>query len=90
MKVTLEQLLQYFDKGEEFDNRIQIVTDGCDWQNASEVWVGSELLKPFMKRLVSDMSCELSKGKAVLRIAIDKEKQNEQNNQYNQDGDASC
>lgn len=72
MKITLEQLLQYFDCSEDHIDRIQVVTGGNDWDNADELAVNSELLTPFLKRIVSNMSCEKSfrNNDHVLRVEL--------------------
>lgn len=69
-KLLLEDLLQYFDG----DELIQIVTNGHDWDEAYELYKGSDLVKPFRGYIVLDMRCEESyRDKSpVLRVLIEK------------------
>ena len=76
-KITLNQLLQYYENGSDL---IQIVTDGCDWGDAEEFEVCSALLKQFYDYRVTAMRCEESynEGLPVLRVLIEKgENENE-------------
>ena len=57
-KITLEQLLQYFDEQTVPKYGIQIVMPNEEWDCATEMWVGSELLKPFMKYFVQEIDYE--------------------------------
>ena len=70
-KITLSQLLQYYDKIEA-PNRIQIVTGNNDWDFADELTVNSKLLEPFGDSNITDMSCEKSfkDGSPVIRISL--------------------
>ena len=72
MKVTLEQITQYYD--EESNDQIQIVLGNAEWDDAYELPVNSELLKPFLNYIVTDMRCEESylNKKPVLRVALEK------------------
>ncbi len=69
-KLVLAELLQYFDE----DELIQIVTDGHDWEDAYELCVDSDLLKPFRGYIVLAMRSEESyRDKSpVLRVLIEK------------------
>ena len=74
-KITLEQLLQYFDAQEDPQNYIQIVCPNDSWECATEVWVGSDLLTPFMKYYVQEIGYEESyyEKKPLIRVSIDPE-----------------
>lgn len=69
--ITLEELLQYYDDETDL---IQIVLTGHDWDDAYELMVSSELLKPFVRYIVTDMRCEESymNKTPVLRVGIEK------------------
>ena len=71
-KIILKQLLQYYDLSLEPADRIQIVTDGQDWDDADELSVNSDLLKPFSDWTVADMSCEkaFSDERPIIRVSI--------------------
>lgn len=71
-KITLSQLLQYYDKIEA-PNRIQIVTGNNDWDFADELTVNSKLLEPFGDSNITNMSCEKSfqDGSPVIRISLE-------------------
>ena len=71
MRIALGQLLQYFDQSE--NNRIQIVTRDQDWECAGELYMDSELLKPFDSCFITDMGYEYSfiDGEQILRVSID-------------------
>ena len=74
-KITLEQLLQYFDEQTDPQYRIQIVMPNEEWDCAAEMWVGSELLKPFMKYFVQEIGYEESyfDKKPLIRVSLDEE-----------------
>ena len=74
-KITLEQLLQYFDEHTDPEYRIQIVMPNEEWDCATEMWVGSELLKPFMKYFVQEIDYEESyfDKKPLIRVSLDEE-----------------
>ena len=70
-KITLSELLQYYDKETEPVDRIQIVTGGHDWDSPDEFNIDSELLEPFADYIVTDMCCEESFRKSpVIRVSI--------------------
>ena len=70
--ITLENVLQYYEMDSDPVDRIQIVTNNQNWENAGELYVDSELLNPFRSFTVTDMRCEESRfdRKPVLRVLI--------------------
>ena len=72
-RITLEQLLQYYDKTEDPADRLQIVTRGKDWDCADEFSIDSKLLEHFAKFKVTDMGCVESHKdkKPIIRVGID-------------------
>ena len=72
-KITLGQLLQYFDDEQTPAERIQIVTGDHDWDEADELFVDSELITPFIDWTVESMFFEKSfyDGKPLIRVAIE-------------------
>ena len=76
LKITLGQLLQYYDADEEPAERIQIVTGSQDWDCADEIAVNSDLLASFANWVITDMRCETDHdGKPIIRVAIDRSQQ---------------
>ena len=73
-EITLAQLLQYADPETRPEIMIQIVVDDEEWDCATELWVGSGLLKPFMGYIVKEIGYEESfyDHKPLLRISIEK------------------
>lgn len=73
-KITLNQLLQYFDTDA---NRIQIVPRDHYWDSADELSMDSELLEPFKDWLITYISYELafSDGKPIVRVSIEPNKE---------------
>lgn len=70
-RITFGQLLQYSDPVD----RVQVVSGDQDWEEADELNVKSELLKPFGNYVVLFMRLEETvSGKPVIRVAIEKEK----------------
>lgn len=71
-KITLSQLLEYFNYDDMIPEKIQIVTSGRDWHEADELYVDSELLEPFMDYTIMHMGFEKSyeDGSPVLRVSI--------------------
>lgn len=69
-KITLGQLLQYFEPFE----KIQIMTYGHDWDEAVEVRVGDHLLAPLHDYIVTAMGYEESykDGSPILRVSVKK------------------
>ena len=82
-KITLAQLLQYYDMDEDAVELIQIVIGNHDWEDAHELYADSELLKPFYEYTVTALRCEESydEGRPVLRVAIEKGEINHENEQ---------
>lgn len=73
MKIRLKDLIQYYDMDGEYADSIQIVMEGCDWDEAYELMVDSDLLKPYMEYVVTDMRIEESCRRVpVLRVGIKK------------------
>lgn len=75
MEITLGQLLQYYDDEQAFVERIQIVTEDHDWNDADELFVGSDLLSSFTDWIVYCMFCEKSfyNGTPIIRVGIRKQ-----------------
>ena len=75
-KITLAQLMQYADSKTEPQIMIQIVTEDEEWECATELWVGSGLLKPFMDYFVEEIGYEESffDKKPLIRVSIIKPK----------------
>jgi hypothetical protein len=71
-RITLAQLLQYFDPKTEPEYRIQIVMPECEWDCADEVWVGSHLLDSIKNYYVYEIEIEESyqDEKPVLRVSV--------------------
>ena len=70
-RITFGQLLQYSDPVD----RVQVVSGEQDWEEADELNVKSELLKPFSDYVVQFMRLEKTVGgNPVIRVAIEKEK----------------
>lgn len=71
-KITLEQLLQYFEMEDDPVDKVQIVTENQEWDYADELYGNSELLKPFRNWIITDIRCEESyeSKKPILRIVI--------------------
>ena len=72
-KITLSQLLSYFNYDEMIPSRIQVVTSDKDWNKADELYVDSELLDPFLDYMIMYMGFEKSyeDGSPILRVSID-------------------
>lgn len=72
MEITLGQLLQYLDKESDPIDRVQIVTEEQDWEDAAEVTINSELLVPFLDRRIMFMGIDESyrDRRAVIRATI--------------------
>ena len=75
-KITLKQLLQYFDQEIEPQAAIQIVVGEEEWDLATELYIASELLTPFMDYYIQEMGYEESyfDHKPLLRVSISKER----------------
>lgn len=73
-KITLSQLLEYFNYDEMIPQTIQVVTSGRDWSEADEMYVDSELLDPFLDYTITDIGFEKSytNGEPILRVSIKK------------------
>ena len=73
-KITFRQLMQYADPETEPKIMIQIVVDDEEWDGATELWVGSPLLKPFMDYVVDEIGYEESyfDKKPLIRVSISK------------------
>ena len=73
-KITLSQLLEYFNYEEMIPQKIQVVTSGRDWHEADELYVDSELLDPFLDFTITDIGFEKSytDGDPILRVSIKK------------------
>lgn len=70
MKIQLADLIQYYDQE---DDKIQIVFSGHEWDDSYEMFVNSELLKPYTGYTITDMRIERScTGDPVIRVAIKK------------------
>lgn len=71
-KITLGQLVQYFDLSPDLVDPIQIVMPGHDWDDINELDANSELLEPFYEYVVTAMGCEAGcmDGKPVIRATI--------------------
>lgn len=71
-KITLAQLLQYFEMEDEPVEKIQIVSAGQEWDYADELYGNSELLHPFRNCIITDISCEESYDhkNPIIRVGI--------------------
>ena len=76
-RITLGQLLQYFDCESEPVDKIQVATEKQEWDDAAELAADSELLRPFMGFYVESMGLEdsLTGRKTVIRVSICKDNQ---------------
>ena len=72
-KITLSQLLSYFNYDEMIPSRIQVVTSDKEWHEADELYVDSELLDPFLNYTIMHMGFEKSyeDESPILRVSID-------------------
>lgn len=73
-KILFWQLMQYADPETQPEINIQIVVDDEEWDRATELWVGSPLLKPFMNYIVDEIGYEESyfNNKPLIRVSISK------------------
>ena len=70
-KITLAQLLQYYDMEDDPVDRIQIVMPDQDWDDAADLPVDSELLIAVSNFTVVDMQClYTSDNKPVIRVGL--------------------
>ena len=78
-KITLGQLLQYYDMQRDVRELVQVVFNGQEWDDAEELYADSEFLKPLYGYTVIALRCEQSYELClpVLRVMIEKgEKEN--------------
>lgn len=73
-KITLGQLMQYYDTAQDVRELVQVVFEGQDWDEAEELYADSEFLKPLYGYTVTALRCEESyeEGLPVLRVMIEK------------------
>ena len=71
-KITLGQILQYYDEGE--NELIHVVTEDRDWDEPNEVYADSEFLKPFRDYIVVGLRAEWAfrADSPVIRVMIEK------------------
>ena len=81
-RITLSQLLEYFNYDEMIPNRIQVVTSDKDWHEADELYVDSELLDPFLDYTIMHMGFEQSyeDRSPILRVSINRTKRQSREN----------
>lgn len=70
--IRLSQLIQYYDSQGDPIDRIQIVSGEHELEDADEMTIDSEFLKPFMNWIVTELMCVMSyrDQMPVLRVAI--------------------
>ena len=78
-RITLAQLLQYADPQTEPKIYIQIVMPEEEWDCAVQLWVGSELLTPFMGYFIYEIGYEESyfDKKPLIRVSLGRDSEDE-------------